>query len=149
VVQILNEYFADIERRWCLIITGCWTSSWATDDGAVRIISDDDAGSNAVAAAICHRGMSMLSEDHRRIGSVGDRGGIGINTGTVTVGYIGSRGGRTTAIGDAVNLAARLEARQNWPDHHQSLDARCAGWTVSGQAMRSDNGQGSTNPSRF
>jgi len=36
---------------------------------------------------------------------------VGVNTGEAAVGLLGTAGGRTfTAIGDAVNLAARLEA---------------------------------------
>ena len=37
---------------------------------------------------------------------------VGVNTGSVVVSLLGGRGGRThTAIGDAVNVAARLQAR--------------------------------------
>ena len=56
------------------------------------------------------RGMAPLNRDLKTLGLSEIAIGIGINTGTVTVGYIGSRE-RTdyTAIGDAVNLGARLE----------------------------------------
>jgi len=71
----------------------------------------EDAASNAVAAAIAmQRRMVMVNRDLRDLGLSEITIGIGINTGDVTVGYIGSRE-RTdyTAIGDTVNLAARLE----------------------------------------
>jgi adenylate cyclase len=71
----------------------------------------EDAASNAVAAAIAmQQRMRKVNEDLAANGFSEIAIGIGINTGTATVGYIGSRD-RTdyTAIGDTVNLAARLE----------------------------------------
>jgi adenylate cyclase len=70
-----------------------------------------DAATNAVSAAIAmQRRMESVNRDLHSMGMAEIAIGIGINTGTVTVGYIGSEE-RTdyTAIGDAVNLAARLE----------------------------------------
>jgi adenylate cyclase len=56
------------------------------------------------------RQMDRVNQDLRAAGLAPIAIGIGVNTGMVTVGYIGSEE-RTdyTAIGDAVNLAARLE----------------------------------------
>jgi adenylate cyclase len=90
----------------------------------------DDAAANAVSAAMAmQRAMAALNNDLKTMGLSEVAIGIGINTGTVTVGYIGSRE-RTdyTAIGDSVNLAARLEkARGARSDHHQPLNPRCSG----------------------
>jgi len=71
----------------------------------------DTAAADAVAAAIeMQRRMHSVNDDLKALGLTEISIGIGINTGTATVGYIGSRD-RTdyTAIGDSVNLAARLE----------------------------------------
>jgi adenylate cyclase len=112
VVQVLNEYFADMtpivfEHRGML--------DKYMGDGLMALfgvpLQCQDAATNAVSAAIAmQRRMEAVNLDLRSIGMSDISIGIGINTGTVTVGYIGSEE-RTdyTAIGDAVNLAARLE----------------------------------------
>jgi adenylate cyclase len=112
VVQILNEYFADMTP---IVFEYQGLLDKFMGDGMMALFgvpyACDDAASNAVAAAIAmQRRMikvneGLIAEGHSEIAI-----GIGINTGTATVGYIGSRD-RTdyTAIGDTVNLAARLE----------------------------------------
>jgi adenylate cyclase len=114
VVQILNEYFADMTP---IVFDHQGLLDKFMGDGMMALFGvpypGDDAASNAVSAAVAmQRGMAALNEDLRTLGLSEVAIGIGINTGTVTVGYIGSRE-RTdyTAIGDAVNLAARLEKR--------------------------------------
>lgn len=114
VVQILNEYFGDMTP---IVFDHHGLLDKFMGDGMMALFGVpypiDDAASNAVAAAIAmQRGMAALNEDLKTLGLSEIAIGIGINTGTVTVGYIGSRE-RTdyTAIGDAVNLAARLEKR--------------------------------------
>jgi len=114
VVQILNEYFADMTP---IVFNHHGLLDKFMGDGMMALFGVpypmDDAAASAVSAAIAmQRGMSRLNEDLKTLGLSEIAIGIGINTGTVTVGYIGSRE-RTdyTAIGDAVNLAARLEKR--------------------------------------
>ena len=112
VVQILNEYFADMTP---IVFEHQGLLDKFMGDGLMALfgvpLPSEDAASNAVAAAIAmQRQMAMVNEDLRALGLSEIAIGIGINTGDVTVGYIGSRE-RTdyTAIGDTVNLAARLE----------------------------------------
>jgi len=112
VVQILNEYFGDMTP---IVFDHQGLLDKFMGDGMMALFGVpypiDDAAANAVSAAIMmQRGMAMLNTDLKTLGLSEIAIGIGINTGTVTVGYIGSRE-RTdyTAIGDAVNLAARLE----------------------------------------
>jgi adenylate cyclase len=114
VVQILNEYFADMTP---IVFDHHGLLDKFMGDGMMALFGvpypADDAAAHAVAAAIAmQRGMAALNEDLKTLGLSEIAIGIGINTGTVTVGYIGSRE-RTdyTAIGDPVNLAARLEKR--------------------------------------
>lgn len=114
VVQILNEYFADMTP---IVFDHHGLLDKFMGDGMMALFGvpypSDDAAWNAVSAAIAmQRGMAALNEDLKTLGLSEIAIGIGINTGTVTVGYIGSRE-RTdyTAIGDSVNLAARLEKR--------------------------------------
>ena len=114
VVQILNEYFADMTP---IVFDHHGLLDKFMGDGMMALFGvpypSADAASNAVAAAIAmQRAMAALNEDLKTMGLSEVAVGIGINSGTVTVGYIGSRE-RTdyTAIGDAVNLAARLEKR--------------------------------------
>ncbi len=112
VVQILNEYFADMTP---IVFEYHGLLDKFMGDGLMALFGvpypSDDAPANAVAAAIAmQRRMTMVNEELRALGLSEIAIGIGVNTGDVTVGYIGSRE-RTdyTAIGDTVNLAARLE----------------------------------------
>jgi len=112
VVQILNEYFADMTP---IVFEHQGLLDKFMGDGLMALFgvpyAGEDAASNAVIAAIeMQRRMVRVNEDLTALGLSEIAIGIGINTGTATVGYIGSRD-RTdyTAIGDTVNLAARLE----------------------------------------
>jgi adenylate cyclase len=75
-------------------------------------IDDPRQEDNAVAAAIdMQKAVVLLNEEFEQRGWPLLAIGIGINSGTARVGDMGSQLRRTyTAIGDAVNLAARLEA---------------------------------------
>jgi adenylate cyclase len=112
VVQILNEYFADMTP---IVFDHQGLLDKFMGDGMMALFgvpyASEDAASNAVIAAIeMQRRMVRVNDDLTALGLSKIAIGIGINTGTATVGYIGSRD-RTdyTAIGDTVNLAARLE----------------------------------------
>jgi adenylate cyclase len=112
VVHILNEYFAYMTP---IIFEHQGLLDKYMGDGLMALFGvpyeSEAAAVNAVSAAIAmQQRMENVNADLRSAGLVEIAIGIGINTGTVTVGYIGSEE-RTdyTAIGDAVNLAARLE----------------------------------------
>jgi adenylate cyclase len=70
----------------------------------------DSGASAALRAALgMIRRMEPMNEDRRKIGQGALAIGVGVNTGTVIVGSMGSeRRMEYTAIGDAVNLASRL-----------------------------------------
>ena len=75
-------------------------------------IDDPRQEDNAVVAAIdMQKAVAALNEEFEERGWPLLAIGVGINSGTARVGDMGSQLRRTyTAIGDAVNLAARLEA---------------------------------------
>lgn len=74
-------------------------------------VDDPHHADRAVNAALAmQQAVAQLNEEFAGIGLPRIRVGIGINTGIVRVGDMGSRLRRSyTVIGDAVNLAARLE----------------------------------------
>jgi adenylate cyclase len=112
VVEMLNKYFGDMTP---IVFENRGLLDKYIGDGLMALFGapneTEDAALNAVRAAVemQHR-MLMVNADLKEAGLSEIAIGIGINTGTVTLGYIGSEE-RTdyTAIGDAVNLAARLE----------------------------------------
>ncbi|MBI4470723.1 MAG: FHA domain-containing protein [Acidobacteria bacterium] len=113
VVRLLNQYFSLMTE---IIFGHQGTLDKYIGDGLMAIFgapySSPDDPVNAVRAAMemqrtviqFNRGLVEQQLPEIKIG-------IGINTGEVTVGYIGSeRRTDFTAIGDTVNLASRLES---------------------------------------
>ncbi|MCS6884314.1 MAG: adenylate/guanylate cyclase domain-containing protein [Acidobacteriota bacterium] len=113
VVELLNEYFTNMTE---IIFANNGLLDKYIGDGMMVLFgvayAAEDAPSNAVRAAIqMQQRMCILREKFKRLYNAETNIGIGINTGTITVGYIGSnRRMEYTGIGDAVNLAARLES---------------------------------------
>lgn len=112
VVQLLNNYFTAMSD---IIFAHGGTLDKYLGDGLMALFgaptaSPDDA-CNAVSAAVqMQRRMDDINTQLRADGLAEIAIGIGLHTGVATVGYIGSeRRSEYTAIGDTVNLAARLE----------------------------------------
>jgi adenylate cyclase len=112
VVQLLNNYFTAMSD---IIFAHGGTLDKYIGDGLMALFgaptaSPEDA-CNAVSAAVrMQRGMEEINAQLRAEGLAEIAIGIGLHTGVATVGYIGSeRRSEYTAIGDTVNLAARLE----------------------------------------
>jgi adenylate cyclase len=109
---LLNEYFTEMTdvlfRHGATIdkyigdsIMAFWGAPLAQPDHARRAV---------LASFEMHRGIKRLAEDFVRRGWPGPSMGIGINTGMMNVGNMGSRYRISyTVIGDSVNLASRLE----------------------------------------
>jgi adenylate cyclase len=113
IVQLLNRYFSAMTD---IIFAHGGTLDKYLGDGLMALfgaptVTAKDAA-NAVAAAVAmQRRMLSINDELREEGFPEIGIGIGLHTGEVTVGYIGSeRRSEYTAIGDAVNTASRLES---------------------------------------
>jgi adenylate cyclase len=115
LVQQLNEY---LSRMTAAVFGRNGTLDKFIGDAVMAVWGNvssrgivEDAKSCVRAALDMRRGLSMLNEKWKEEGIAPFAIGIGINQGTVLGGNIGSEDrADPTVIGDAVNLASRLEA---------------------------------------
>jgi adenylate cyclase len=112
LIQLLNKYFSETVP---IIFSHGGLLDKFIGDGTMALFgvpnAHEECAIEAVGAAIeIQQRMLTLNPELRDMGLPEISVGIGINTGLVTVGFVGSDK-RTdySAIGDAVNLAARLE----------------------------------------
>jgi len=112
VVQVLNEYFSEMTP---ILFEHQGLLDKYMGDNLMALFGvpyeSEDAAVNAVKTAVAmQKRLKELSGPLKEKAKAEICVGIGINVGTGTVGYIGSKE-RTdyTAVGDVVNLAARLE----------------------------------------
>ncbi|HEV3469430.1 MAG TPA: adenylate/guanylate cyclase domain-containing protein [Pyrinomonadaceae bacterium] len=112
LVRLLNHYFTAMTE---IIFAHGGTLDKYLGDGLMALFgapaaTPDDACNAAAAAIAMQRQVGLINGQLREEGLPPISVGIGLHTGEATVGYIGSeRRSEYTAIGDTVNLAARLE----------------------------------------
>jgi adenylate cyclase len=111
VVELLNEFFSEMTD---LIFDSGGTLDKYLGDGIMAVYGapipkPDDALRATKTAMEMQRALAVLNQNWVSRGQQPLRMGVGINTGPVTAGNIGSsRRMEYTEIGDAVNLASRL-----------------------------------------
>lgn len=112
VVDLLNDYFSEMVG---VISRNAGILNKFVGDGIVAIFGAPESHGNDAERAVktALEMMERLKEFNRKLAEKGRPElsiGVGINTGRVVVGNIGSiERMEYTAIGDAVNLASRLE----------------------------------------
>lgn len=112
IVAVLNRYFTAMTE---IIFAYGGTLDKYIGDGLMALFgapnaSPEDAKNALTTAVAMQKRLLELNAELRAEGMSGIEIGIGMHTGVATVGYIGSeRRSEYTAIGDTVNLAARLE----------------------------------------
>jgi adenylate cyclase len=113
IVGLLNRYFSAMTD---IIFAHGGTLDKYLGDGLMALFgapttTPEDASNALNAAVAMQRRVIGINQELRDEGLVEIGVGIGLHTGEVTVGYIGSeRRSEYTAIGDAVNTASRLES---------------------------------------
>ena len=113
IVGLLNRYFSAMTD---IIFAHGGTLDKYLGDGLMALFgapttTPEDASNALNAAVAMQRRIIGINHELRSEGFAEIGVGIGLHTGEVTVGYIGSeRRSEYTAIGDAVNTASRLEA---------------------------------------
>jgi adenylate cyclase len=113
IVGLLNRYFSAMTD---IIFAHGGTLDKYLGDGLMALFgapttTPEDAGNALNAAVAMQRRMLGINQELSAEGFPELGVGIGLHTGEVTVGYIGSeRRSEYTAIGDTVNTAARLES---------------------------------------
>ena len=113
VVQLLNRYFSEMTE---IIFKHGGTLDKFIGDGLMALfgaptVTPNDAVNSIHAAVEMQRAIGGINADLRAEKLPEIAVGIGLHTGVATVGYIGSeKRSEYTAIGDTVNLSARLES---------------------------------------
>lgn len=113
IVNLLNQYFSMVSE---IIFKHSGTLDKYIGDGLMALfgapyVSELDAVKAVRAAVEMQRAMVGFNERRRADNLPPIQIGVGINTGSAIVGYIGSETRLDyTAIGDTVNIAARLES---------------------------------------
>ena len=113
IVDLLNRYFSAMTD---IIFAHGGTLDKYLGDGLMALFgapttTPKDAANALSAAVAMQRRMIGINAELREEGFPEFGIGIGLHTGEVTVGYIGSeRRSEYTAIGDTVNASARLES---------------------------------------
>lgn len=113
IVSMLNRYFSAMTD---IIFAHGGTLDKYLGDGLMALfgapaVTPEDAANAINAAVAMQRRILGFNQELRDEGLTTIGVGIGLHTGEVTVGYIGSeRRSEYTAIGDAVNTASRLES---------------------------------------
>jgi adenylate cyclase len=113
IVGLLNRYFSAMTD---IIFAHGGTLDKYLGDGLMALFgapttTPEDASNALNAAVAMQRRIIGINQELRDEGFPEIGVGIGLHTGEVTVGYIGSeRRSEYTAIGDAVNTASRLES---------------------------------------
>jgi len=111
VVELLNEYFTEMTE---LIFDNGGTLDKYLGDGIMALFGaplpkPGDALRSVKTAAEMQRALVQLNQQWEARGQAPLQMGIGVNTGPVTAGNMGSsKRMEYTVIGDAVNLASRL-----------------------------------------
>ncbi len=112
VVGLLNRYFTAMSE---IIFAHGGTLDKYIGDGLMAIFgaptaTPSDAVNAMKAAVAMQKRLLPLNEELKALGFAAIEVGIGLHTGEATIGYIGSeQRSEYTAIGDTVNVAARLE----------------------------------------
>ncbi len=112
VVRLLNRYFSVMTE---IIFSYGGTLDKYIGDGLMALFgaptaTPSDATNAVTTAVVMQQQLRRINVDLLSTGLQEIAIGIGLHTGVATVGYIGSeRRTEYTAIGDTVNLAARLE----------------------------------------
>lgn len=130
IVELLNEYFTNMTD---IIFSHQGMLDKYMGDGLMALFgvgyddqeAKENAAINAAQAAIDmqRRMVDLRKKFYEHFGHEINIG-IGINTGVITVGFIGSnRRMEYTGIGDPVNLAARLEANSKNSTTHILISA--------------------------
>ena len=113
IVGLLNRYFSAMTD---IIFAHGGTLDKYLGDGLMALFgapttTPEDASNALNAAVAMQRRLLGINQELRQEGLSEVGVGIGLHTGEVTVGYIGSeRRSEYTAIGDSVNTASRLES---------------------------------------
>lgn len=113
IVSLLNRYFSAMTD---IIFAHGGTLDKYLGDGLMALFgaptaTNEDASNALNAAVAMQRRLIGFNQELRDEGLAEIGVGIGLHTGEVTVGYIGSeRRSEYTAIGDAVNTSSRLES---------------------------------------
>src|SRR5712691_2269795 len=113
IVGLLNRYFSAMTD---IIFAHGGTLDKYLGDGLMSLFGapttkPQDANNALNAAVAMQRGIIGINQELKAEGFPEIGVGIGLHTGEVTVGYIGSeRRSEYTAIGDTVNTASRLES---------------------------------------
>ncbi len=113
IVNLLNRYFSAMSD---IIFAHGGTLDKYLGDGLMALFgaptaTPEDASNSLNAAVATQRRVLGINQELMAEGLPEIGVGMGLHTGEVTVGYIGSeRRSEYTAIGDAVNTASRLES---------------------------------------